>query len=331
MALNNLISGGVQLDRILNAFRSLQGVTDKDRTRNQELINTLKEMESAYYNKVAQNAPDYDSVLPKTTGGVMKVAETKTDEELKAQAETKVAESITEKINKLNETTEKKLNDLYKKLYANSLDFEEDTQKAAENYAVKSEKAKNTAIKRGIAFSSIYDNVKDDIYSSYLSELNLAKYEYEQVSTQIEREVNTLEASRQGALKEYDLEKAAGIEKELEKLRAQQESAVAAVNSYNRKIADAEAKYQQDRIKTIEKLQSDWLGGQKARLEQEKSTAFTGDNLTEMNARYDLAKSFYLSLNKQNAKRLIEENASILRNVLGDVYFKKLLDENESR
>lgn len=319
------------IEKLLDAFRTLQGVTKEEKQGNAALIATLKEMENTYADQIIQNMPDYNSQLPSTLGATPKVYQEKSQDELYEIAEASANESITEKINKLNETADKKLSDLNKKLFLKNEELNADTVNAEKKYEKDNIKALNNAARKGIAYSSIYENTAGGIYGEYVNELTKARSEFDLISAEIDRELTFLVSSKENALLEYDLERAANLEKQLNKLKTDQQSAIAAVNKYNKQIADAEIKFQLDRAKNLEKLQNDWKTAQSKQLQNEKEQGFTGQNLEKMNVRYDMAKNFYFSVTKANAKHLIEENASSLIDVLGKVYYNKLLAENNNR
>lgn len=325
-----IIAANKTMDSLINALQLIQGVKKDDKDGNQELINKLREMENAYIDQVAKSVPSYDATLPKSTGATMKTYEEKSEAELENQAK-EVYGQIDEKINKLNQTTQKKLGDLEKKLSIGEERMEKDMEIAEGKASKSSTKNLHSAVNKGITESSIYDNMQESVYQAYKNELNSLKNDFDNLNLEIENEITILNSSKETALQEYDLEKASKFEKQLSKLKLDQQKAIASVNAYNKKIADAELKFQEERVKTIEKLESEWIKSKNEQYNSEKLTGYTGDNLTEMNARYDLAKSFYFGVSKQNAKKLIEENAPALKNALGEVYYKRLYEENNSR
>jgi hypothetical protein len=319
------------IENIINAFRSIQGVTNDDKKGNQNLINTLREMENAYIEQVANSVPTYDATLPKTTGGIMKTYDEKSDAELEAQAKDAVFGGIDEKINKLNQSTQKKLDDMAKKLNLGGKNLVQDMEIAEDKMENSSVKNLYNAVRKGTMHSSIYDNMQESVYQAYKSTLDELKADYDNLNAEIEKEIAIVNSSKETALQEYDLEKASKLEKQLSNLKLDQQKAIASVNAYNKKIVDNETKFQIDRTKNIEKLENEW---KKAKSEQyllEKSSGYTGDNLTEMKTRYDLAKGFYFGVSKQSAKKLIEENQSTLKDALGEVYYRRLYEENNNR
>jgi hypothetical protein len=319
------------VDKILNAFRAFQGTTKEEKQNNQSLIDTLREMEKVYLDQVSQSVPSYDRTLPKTTGGIVKTFQEESQEELERKASDMVAETIDEKINKLNETTEKKLTDLSKKLNLGQESMANEMGKADAKLQQNSTKNLYSATNKGIAYSSIYENMQENAFGNYKAELTKVKNDYDSLNVEIEREISFLYASKENALQEYDLEKAVKLEKQLNKLKSDQQSAIASVNTYNKKILDAETKFQIERAKNIEKLENEWKNAKDEQYTKEKQSGYTGDNLTEMNERYSLAKSFYFGVTKQSAKKLLEENQSALKSALGEVYYKRLYEENNNR
>lgn len=319
------------IEKLLDAFRSMQGVTNEAKQGNKSLINTLKEMETAYANQVSQSMPNYDKAMPESTQATAKKYVEKSDKELYKQAENAVMEGINEKINSLNQNTEKKIIDLTDKINKSDQNFIAEINNSDQKYAKNNINALYNVTNRGLAYSSIYDNIKDDIHDKYVNELTQIRTEYDNLNAEIEQEISLLNSSKENALLEYDIERAVGIEKQLNKLKSDQQSTIAAVNKYNKQIADAETKYQAERAKTIEKLENDWRQAKKEQLEMEKRSGYTGDNLNEMNSRYDIAKTFYFGITKASAKKLLEENALTLKEALGNIYYNRLCEENNNR
>ncbi|NLL55870.1 MAG: hypothetical protein GX242_01500 [Clostridiales bacterium] len=319
------------LGKILGAIKTFQGTTKEQKQGNKTLIDTLREMESAYLEQMAKSVPDYDKVLPKSTGGTLKTYQEKSHDELQNQAEDMVVGDIETKINKLNQTTEKKINDLAKKLSSSQEVMEIAAEKSQDKLQDTTITNLYNATNKGIVNSSIYENLQQNAYDIYKEELIKIKNDFDTLNSEIEKEISVLSFNKQTALREFDLEKAVKIEKQLDKLKSDQQATIASINSYNKKILDAETKFQQDRVKTMEKMASEWRKAKDEQYAMEKMSGYTGDNLTEMNKRYELAKDFYFSISKQNAKKLIEQNQNALKEALGEVYYKRLYEENNNR
>lgn len=314
------------IEKILDAIKSLQGVSADTKTANQALISNLKEMESAYIKKQEDKIPDYESMLPKSVNTELKAYEEKSENELLAEARSAVISGIEEKAKKLNETTDSKLYNLENKLLTKGTDLTQDADKLERNFSTAEQNTAESAVRQGIAVSSIYDEAQKNLYDNYLAGMDSIRTEYQLLEESITREMTALDSARQEALMGYDLSAAAEIEKKLAALRNEQQSAINAVNKYNQTVVKA----QEDREAALATLKQDWINSFTYQLRNETIEGYTGENAVEMAERYNTAKEFYFSLNKADAKKLLSQNASELTAVLGS-YYMQLLRENENR
>lgn len=318
-------------EKILEFINSFQGVSSGAKSGNEILIKKLREMENAYMQKANQKMPDYESIVPKTTNTEMKKYKEKSESELLEEAKQNVMPGYTEKINNLNENAAKKIQSLEKKLGEEQTELEKNTLKAEFSFNNNASSSTNKALKQGILTSSIYANTQNSILQSYRQEIERIKNQYVFLQENIEKEINLLNQSKQNALSEYNLKMASDIEKKLTTLKNNQQSAMEAVNKYNQQLAKTEQKYQEDRLKKISELQEEWQKNYSDQLEYEHLYGYTGDNLKEMEERYNLAKDFYFNITKNDAKKLLSQNYQALSTSLGPIYYARLVEENNNR
>jgi hypothetical protein len=319
------------VEKIIEAIKSLQGVSTESKSGNEALINSLQEMEDAYVDTQSSNMPNYEEIIPESTNAIMKTYDEKTDEELLEEAKQSLMPSYTEKVNSLNESTDEKVADLQTKLSSEELDSNADMAESEEDFVEDTTSATNLAVNNGISNSSIVTNMKESILNEYRSEIETITNEYTVLSNSIKEEIELLYQSKENSLLEYDLTQAVEIEKELATLKSAQQSAIASINKYNEQLIEAETEYQSTRTAEIASLQEEWRNTQSEQLEYEQINGYSGDNLVEMDNRYDMAKEFYFSITKSDASKLIEENAESLKNSLGASYYAKLVEENSNR
>lgn len=249
--------------------------------------------------------------------------ETPTAEQIKADAENSLKSYKNESIKGINEDYLKKSQNIDKSIEEVKTTAEERKNNIIDTYENIKENAANDAIKRGLARSSIIVNKLDNYNNGMLNELSiLASKSNDQLSL-LNTQKSTLELEKEGALNAFDIEYAVKIQDKIKAINDQIAKNEEAVIKYNNEIAQLEAKWQKEQEE--ERLKN-------AMSEAEyfsKYGTYVIDSIKNKE-KYEIAKNYFSNLDKTSA--LIElTNNSIYKENLGESYYKKLLQELNSK
>ena len=117
------------------------------------------------------------------------------------------------------------------------------------------EKIADSAVRQGLARSSIFQGLNASATSSYEAQKAAIEREKELLAESIRTEMEIVESSRLNALRDYEIQKAADYEKKLDLLRAEEMKARQEVYEFNKKMAELEADYEKNRQRTLAEWQ----------------------------------------------------------------------------
>lgn len=322
---------------ILEAFgvKSEKNDETADRLKQDRLIEELTRLEQTYRQENGYVAPDYESIVPTTLGLEKKEYVGRTEESLKSEAEAnlqpeyeKTVQSYEEKRQAQQEKAAGLETDAAAKL-------QRDILSAAEKAAAAEESVKNSAIKRGVIDSSIYENGQQDVAEQrraredeiglkYLEEMRVAREKREDA-----------EEDYRNAVRAYELKYAEKLEKNLQKLQTEERKKQAEADAYNEKIAKLEEEYRTaGRAKEIERQKNQFEADANRRLELEKAAestvGYTPAKEASLVDRYMVADKYYGEMRPDTAKKLIGENSEFLKEMLG-AYFYTLADKYRAK
>lgn len=174
------------------------------------------------------------------------------DEILREQAKEYSDSVYDNKISALNIDTDKKLNTLNRRSEQNALKKSNADYGADKSYGDAVEKISDGAVRQGLTNSSIYTGLLENAGAEYSRAKETAEREYTIAEDEIRAEIELVNASKNLALQDYELKKAAEYEKKLAELRRAELKARAEALEYNRRVAEFEAQYDKNKERTLE-------------------------------------------------------------------------------
>lgn len=182
--------------------------------------------------------------------------------------------------------------------------------------------AKDDAIKRGLARSSIIVNTLASYDKEMLNSLNAEANNLNQALTKYQNEKNLLEEQKQSALSAFDIEYAVKLQDKINQINDSIYEKEKEVIEYNNKIAETEAKWKQNQEdavydKTVEIADL---------MAKHGISVF---DVLKQNEKYELAKTHLSSMNKEDALLEFTNNSNYISH-LGKSLYNKLLNELKS-
>lgn len=151
--------------------------------------------------------------------------------------------------------TQKKLNSLNEDLLKTYYQAEKDALRNQADYVSNVEKIADSAVRQGIARSSIFEGLNASAANSYETQKAAIEREKELLTESIRTEMEIVENARLNALRDYEIQKAADYEKKLASLREEEMKARKEVYEFNKKMAELEADYEKNRQRTLAEWQ----------------------------------------------------------------------------
>lgn len=317
------------IKRIWNKLTGGSGsttVTSNDLAAERGLIKKLTSMDEKYREATKLPEPDYDSI-PESLGLKRKTFVPKTDDELRASAETALSGAYNAKVDAANLKAKEKTESLENSLADKTAKYAESVEALGENFRAAEESVKNSSINRGLEDSSIRTSRESELQRELGSAMSILKSEHEAAADRIRQEIELAETGRQNALNEYRLTYAADVEKKISALKTELQKELQAVNTYNAEIAKKEAEYRIERQKTEDEMRAEY---EKRQLAQDRQNAifeakygYSGQKAAEMQERYNEAEAFYESIPNDIARELMSKSEDVLKPLLG-LYYSKL-------
>lgn len=304
-------------DRLKEFQENLEnGNTQKD--PRDKLIEELDKLSNDYNNRAEAaidlpDAPIYDRMEYNPV----------TDEEIEKQAESGLADYKNTSINNIEANTEaaKAAKEAERRA------AEESAAKLQASVAAQYDNAmaafSDDALKRGLARSSIAANKSAELQSGKAEALAQAAATAETVIGDIDKQINSLEVSREKALNDFNIAYAAKVTEKIVELTKERDNKVAEVLKYNNGLAQQEQKDALDRAQAVSKLYSE-------KLAQEKDEKYLGNYDTAANdfnrAKYEVIRNYLSTLGKTDASKAVKDDP-IIRETLNDYYYYTLYNE----
>lgn len=241
--------------------------------------------------------------------------EKKSEEELRQQAKTRLEAEYEKGIAELEKKTEDNIATLKYNIDSkkNAADSKRDTLE--DTYGAKIKSAENTALKRGLARSSIItqqiEGLKND-RSSAVTDLDkglITDIEY------LQKKIEAASDRLNEAQNNFDGEMAAEIEKELLELIDQQEDRYQKVLKFNNDVEKKQADY-------LRQKEAALINRSQAENEQLKTSVLYGNEAARQNYAknvMDAVSGYFEGMDRKDALNLLENDAK-LKNALGVYY-----------
>ncbi len=289
-----------QIKNLVNIMKKKDQKNQQTSTANRALIDRLLEMQKAYNQNTLTQPKDYSQPAP--------LPSSKSEAQLKEEASQYVSDLVEQNRQKIEAKTTEKISKLEDKQLKALRKYTDSQDKSQKKHQTQEEYITARTIKQGLTHSSIRDDWQLKNTQDYLSTMEIIRRDYDDQIAQIETQINIINTAKLQALADYDLTLSATYEKKLQQLRSEQINAIERVNAYNR---DYERQLEQFRLEE---------------LAREMKEGYSGEKAVEMQNRYEQALSFYKSLDRSKALKLIEENKSDLKQTLG-WYYMQLVNE----
>lgn len=302
--------------------------------RNDALINTLLEMDNEY--RAETTGVNLESpTLPSTLGLTPKEYVEKTEEELLKEAESSLLPALTKNKEKEKSKLESTTTTLNRKEEDLTRDYLEDENSLASGKEKAQNAHLNDMIFSGLYHSSINEEGAEKIDASYALAGAYLKAEYDVKYERIKADLALAEKEYETALNNYDLEYAADLQEKLGKLKVSEEKRKEEINAYNKKIAEQEMKYKEERLETLKELRAERQEALFAEMEKEQEAeskyGISPEKAEEYAKRKELATSFYRNFTREEALVLMLDAQEELVNLLGKREYAALIEWNNAR
>lgn len=245
------------------------------------------------------------------------------EDEIKQKAENKLYEYKNNGINSIesgyetkNEALDSSKDDIIKNTKQSMDTVEGKYENAKEN-------AKNDAIKRGLARSSIVVNTLSNLDAKKLSSLSELENSKNEKIEALNAQKSTLEQEKQNALNSFNLTYAIKLQDEIDSITSEIEKNRQSVIKYNNEIEQLQAKWEKqrqddeyDKTTNLAKLVS-----------QYGTSVF---DILKRNEKYAIASEYFAGLSKEDAINEITNNSEY-KTALGTANYNKLLEEINAR
>lgn len=298
------------------------------------LINTLVEMDNDFRKNetgVDISAPNIPSSLNLT----QKEYDKKSVSDLKKEAESELLPAYESKVNALEESYQKEMNDLLEKEQTLEATTQEEKEKLEESYLENAQNHRDKMIFQGLVHSTINSSGIDNLKAI---KDNVGR----EIDSQYDRKLNAIKNSRaecevefQNKMEVYDLNYCADLQEKISKLKDKEIKRLEEINEYNLEVREREREYQEARQQTLVNLRSERekaLFDEMARdAENEKVNGVSEAKRLEYKKRGEMARAFYQNFSVEDATALIEESLKELTLLLGTDELFELLEWNARR
>jgi hypothetical protein len=320
---------------IKNAFKSKAKLEEEKQekladaaAKEKEVVDKLKALEKQYADsQPKKETPDTDELFPDTLG-LKKLDENgRTDEEIAYVANGEYQskqEADAVALNGKYDGAKEKQN---VKQGVLDTDYEKKSEEIKAAFEDAAEKAKNRAVNKGVARSSILSTQNDVLSEEKVSAEGLNYENYRTKAEAVSAEIMRLENELDNALRSLELDYAAKISKRISALEKERETARASAVKYNNSVDEKEAAYKKTRAEDeaafLSKLSEEELKTRVALKEYEKKYGYDAAKQQNYSARFETAKTFYLSLSDDIAAAALEASPD-MKYYLG-IYYQPLM------
>ena len=267
------------------------------------------------YSDLLQNFKDIDEKYNFTPNDLTlerKTFEGKSDDEIKDEAQRSLKEYKDTGIADIEKSYSDKKTALDENIHDTKTQGESKKQETVDLYSSLKDDAKQDAVKRGLARSSIVINVLDAFNQNMIDEYNKINEEISSKIQNLTTQKTLLDEQKQNALNSFDISYALKLSNKIdeinEKLSEQQQKVI----EYNNQIAEKEAEYkskQTDKTLTYAKYI--------------QSYGKDGINVLKQDEKFTLAKNYLDGLTKEEALSELENN-KVFASELGPSNYTKL-------
>lgn len=320
----NLLSLNENANKQANSEQKLSETkTNEQAKENLQASNTSNNEQSSYENlldKINEITNKYD-VEPEKGQEIntdlnltKKEYVTKTDEEIKAEAENSLRDYKNAELESINTKIDNSLSELDGK--EESLKSTADEQKAQlqSYYDNAKSEAENDALKRGLQRSSIVINNLNAFDNEKIAKLMEIDSELTSEINSLNEQIASLNSEREQAIKDFDIEYAIKVNEKIAELEQEIQDKNDEITEYNNKMAQIEAEYKQSSIESNNKINSDYLDNLIDYAENK------GTILSMRDSAYAQVIDEYLNgLSKEDALSELQNN-SYIKELLGSNY-----------
>ena len=196
-----------------------------------------KKSKKKLYDELSQIKPETENITEYTPP-----TDTEIEEAAALQAEEKIGGQIEKYLSGAAAAEEK----LLAKKSAAEDKVQSALEKAGENYQKDIKKADSSAIKKGIARSSIIEGIKDGIDKDYIKGVTAAEKGLLDIVDEIEKSLSALEGEKKAALDNFDLSKGLEIQKNIEKLQTERDKNIKAAEKESQAAQKNQADFLND-------------------------------------------------------------------------------------
>lgn len=245
------------------------------------------------------------------------------DDEIKNKAESSLFDYKNSKISSINDNFETKTENIDQSIEKIKKSEEKDKEEIYQTYQGLKQDAKDDAVKRGLARSSIIVNTLSNYDNGMVNTLLEKSNEVSAKIASYENERNLLEEQKKNALSSFDIEYAVKLQEKIDEINSDILAREEEVTKYNNEISELEAKWKKEQEddnfdKTTEL----------AKLMGEYGTAVF--DVLKQNEKYAIAREHLNSMTKDEALIEFKNNSAYYTN-LGKYNYNKLLDELNAR
>lgn len=238
-----------------------------------------------------------------------------TQEEVNQKATDSLIGYKNSNIESINEEFEQKNKDLNNELKEVQTSKENQKQEIENTYQKVKDNAQNDAIKRGLARSSIIVNKLANYDQGMLNELNELSTSANEKIESLKTQLNNIESEKLSALNSFDIEYAIKLQEKIDSLNSDITKKEQEVIKYNNQIEELKNDIQNQNFEDTLKFYQ---------YVNENGT-YVIDNIKNKE-KYELAKDYFLSMNKEDALNELTNN-SVYRKNIGEANYQKLLEE----
>ena len=240
-------------------------------------------------------------------------------EDITNRAKNKLEDYKNSTINSIEENYVSKLNQINNSQKQIGEDAKKNMTAIEQKYDNVKEDAKNDAIKRGLARSSIVVNTLNKIDMQKMNSLTELQQQTTQKIEELNATKNSLENQKQNALNSFDIAYAVKLQDEINSINDEIEKNKQTVIKYNNEVENLNAKWEKERqeeeYKKITEL---------AKLASQYGVSVF--DVLKQNEKYAIAREYFANMSKEDAIAELGNNANY-KTALGKTNYNKLLEE----
>ncbi|MBR4420148.1 MAG: hypothetical protein IKT32_04645 [Clostridia bacterium] len=176
--------------------------------------------------------------------------DTRSDEELYSLAKNYADAFKGEKESEITQKGEKEKNKYLSQMETVTQKSQDEEEKLTKNYETEVKKSKDGAIKKGIARSSIIENLLKEYGKGYTDAKASVKNEEKSKLDALNKQISTLESDIEKALKTLDMQSAVELNDKLTELKEEKNRTNKKIAEYNAKVDDKITNYANELKKT---------------------------------------------------------------------------------